>query len=115
MSQRALVPLILALWLEGSPLAAQRVNRPSLGAVAGRDTVLTTQVSLVPHSADSQPLPEWARGALIGGTIGALGGWLLSGLPCENAPSNCPTTLSSIAAGTAIGAVIGAVWGWQRE
>lgn len=91
-----------------SPLSAQR----SADARVGVAYVAARPVSAPQAQGDSgwDGMQPWARHAIIGGAIGGLGGWLLSGMPCEGAQGSCHSAASSIVAGAAIGAIVGALW-----
>ena len=119
---RLLAILVLSC-LHASPLVAQRAIEMRVGAEptakipVALPPLLLAEPSAVARFApeDDGALAPWARRALIGGGIGALGGWLLSGLPCENAPSNCPSPLQSVLAGAAIGALLGVIWNTRPQ
>jgi len=105
---------LAAVMLCAAPLHAQRVA-PVRHSATSHDS--RAAASWFPREdeggwSDMQP---WARHAIIGGAIGGLGGWMLSGLPCENAPSSCPSTATSVVAGVAIGALVGGLWSWARQ
>ncbi len=110
----AAIHALLALMLCAAPLRAQRVT-PLRHSATSRDSRATPSWFPREDEGGWSGMQPWARHAIIGGAIGGLGGWMLSGLPCENAPSNCPSTATSIAAGVAIGAVVGALWSWGRQ
>jgi len=107
---------LLALMLCAAPLRAQRVVPIPLRHGAARGDSHAS-ASWFPHEDEGgwSGMQPWERHAIIGGAIGGIGGWMLSGLPCENAPSNCPSTATSVVAGAAIGALVGALWSWGRQ
>ena len=107
---------LLACLAVCSPLQAQRATpvRFPTSQSASRNILLDTRLRGQQSQQDDNT-PGWLKGALVGGGVGALGGWVLSGLPCENAQANCPSKASSILAGAAIGAVVGALITWHHD
>ena len=106
------VLVLLAGLLAATPLSAQRVADVR---VAAAYPAARAPSAAVAANSGWDEMPPWARHAIVGGVIGALGGWLLSGLPCEGAAGSCQSVSSSIAVGAAIGAVGGVLWGWDRR